>query len=106
MISLTLNLRFQNARDEAPQRAASMPATIMARMNIQPGASRRQHRGEHHRAGAKGAHEELPFGADVPQLHAEGDGAGQADQDERGGLDQRIRDSTPRLPKEALAMCA
>ena len=81
----------------AAQHAGQRPC---ARMNSQPGASRRQQRGQHNSAGAKGAHEELPFGADVPQPHAEGEVQARPTSISGVALTS-VSENTPRLPKEA-----
>ena len=65
----------------------------------------RQERDQDDGAGAPRAQEELSFGADVPQPHAEGQRTRQADQDERRGLDQGVVERRPGSPKAALKMC-
>ena len=42
--------------------------------------------------GAPGAQQELALGADVPEAHPEGERAGEAGQDQRRRLDQRVAD--------------
>ena len=56
------------------------------------GRAGRQERDQDDRARAPGAEQELALGADVPEPHPEGERAGQAGQDQRRRLDQRVRE--------------
>ena len=71
---------------------AAAPASIIAGMTTMAGVPGRQDRGQDDRAGAPGAEQELPFGADVPEAHPERERAGEAGQDQRRRLDQRVAD--------------
>ena len=75
-----------------PQAAppATAPASIIAGMTTMAGvpAGRIGHQDD--RAGAPGAEQELALGPDVPEAHPEGQGAGQAGQDQRRRLDERV----------------
>ena len=82
-----------------------MPASIMSGMKSQGEALAGSSGDEHDRAGAKSAHDELAFCADVPQLHAKGDRAGQAG-NRIGVALTMVSERTPMLPNEALAMWA
>ena len=71
---------------------ATAPASIIAGMTTIAGvpAGRIGHQDDG--AGAPCAEQELALGADVPEAHPEGERAGQAGQDQRGRLDQRVAD--------------
>ena len=62
------------------------------RQDHDPRRPGRQDRDQDHGARRPGPEEQLAFGTDVPEPHPEGEGAGEAGQDERGGLDQRVGD--------------
>ena len=85
-----VELGLEYAGHEAPQRAGDEASDRHGQEHEYRGRVSGEDGGQHHGAGCKGADVELSLGADVPQLHAKGHGAGQAGQDERRGLDQGI----------------
>ena len=85
--------RLEPAGDATPQRArAATPATIITGHDHERRRARRQERHQHHRRRAPRAQEQLALGADVPEPHPEGERAGEAREDERRRLDERVRE--------------
>ena len=83
-------LRPQDARDQAPQRPGQRSRDHHHRDDDDRRRAGRQDRREDDGARAPRPQEELALGADVPQAHPEGERAGEAGQDERRRLDQRV----------------
>ena len=90
MISFTPSRarRIPGIRPHGPP--ATIPATIISGIRMIAGRAGRNEREQDDRAGAPGAEQELALGADVPQAHPEGQRAGQAGQDQRRRLDERV----------------
>ena len=94
MISFTWKRAFREARDKSPERPGESAGSHHG-WDQDPGrCGVRKQRGQDDRAGAESPQEELPFGADIPQLHAESHRSGETDHDQRGGFDQRVREHT------------
>ena len=71
---------------------AAMPAKIIRGTTTNGGVPAGRTRHEHDGRRAPGAHQQLALRADVPEPHPEGERAGEAGEDERRGLDQRVRE--------------
>ena len=82
---------------------ASAPASIIAGIRTIAGVPSGSDRREDDEARAPRTEQELPLRADVPQPHPEGQDAGEAGEDQRRRLDQRV-DRTPMSPNAALTM--
>ena len=74
-----------------PQSAPmAMPATAIRATNRNGRSILRQDRQEDDGAGTPGAHQQLALGADVPEVHPEGQRTGEPGEDERRGHDQGV----------------
>ena len=84
----------EHQRAEQQQRAGNGAAEHQRRDEQRGGQMQTVLRAE--RGGGERANEELALGADIPEARAEGDGGGEAGQDQRRGAGQRLGNREPR----------